>query len=314
MFEIRDKKIKGSFVCAFFFVHQVVLLGRSPAHRAPWIGGRGRLPAPDASCPGCGPPAPRRWPSVPRREIDLEINDSIYSIELDFENIWNLYLFRIEQTIIYMCYCDMVGERELTQDTVAMVEVGLIWNPGRWRWKLDGRWNRMQKWIDMNMTDHERFVTELENGKRSLLWTSISFCLNQLTRTLRIGTPFFSTQMNDEFPLCQRENSPRVGWVGNGSLHRLDWQDATFNYDAPIWQNHTPGTFGTGATYQNTITEAKEDDAMAGFWGFCCFFRFNALIHGVQRSHNEHVEYVNVPSSSYFSDVMRREIQSSLVK
>jgi len=35
-------------------------------------------------------------------------------------------------------------------------------------------------------------------------------------------------------------------------------QDGTFNYDAPIWQDGTISTFGTGATYQNTKTEAMK--------------------------------------------------------
>ena len=37
---------------------------------------------------------------------------------------------------------------------------------------------------------------------------------------------------------------------------KAEWEDGTFNYDGTIWQDGTKTTFGTGAAYQNTKTEA----------------------------------------------------------
>lgn len=157
-----------------------------------------------------------------------------------------------------------------------MFEVGLIWNPGRWRWKLDGRWNRMQQWLDMKDRDRSwKLGMNLEDGKPSLLWISIHFfCLNQLTTTLRIGT-FFSEA--DEFPCCQNEKLP------------LDWQRAFTSF------------FGlTGCNLQLRCTDMAKSYAWylwhwsnvpkhrhggqgrwrngQGVWGSVFFFIFHGLI------------------------------------
>ena len=169
-----------------------------------------------------------------------------------------------------MVICLEIGSRQRAPLRCLRLAWYGILGDGAESWMGGG--NRMQQWLDMNIWQIMKDWNETGRRKTIVAMNFQAIFLLEPANDLKNWcTNFFRRWI----PILPKGKLPLAR---QRAFTSLDWQDATFNYDAPIWQNHTPGTFGTGATYQNTITEAKEDDAMAGCLGFCCFFSF---FHGL---------------------------------
>ena len=114
---LRMIKWNKKFFWVNFFLtqkNQVVLLGRGPAPRARWSGGR--VAAPDATCRACGPPAPRRWLSVPRRGTEKSTKKSKKNLYSD--------LYRFVCKFVFISYLYFVWKQ------LSIYVVMVIWS---WR-------------------------------------------------------------------------------------------------------------------------------------------------------------------------------------
>ena len=135
----------------------------------------------------------------------------------------------------------------------------LFWTPGhRWGLKLE----QSQVAVVIKLIEMDRVEPRLAwhgilgIGSQSWLGGQQIHCcswpiLTNVGQTVQIGPTWIYDILGHYTTACARQYLNL-----DESCYLAVLQDGTFNYDAPIWQDGASSTFGTGATYQNTKTEA----------------------------------------------------------